>query len=248
MNSLLQLFRVLWKAYFLAISLISLALLYPIFYILLSNKKWFPVAFSLKKIWGWTLRFLSGMWMVYKKKSPFPEPPYIVCSNHSSYLDIIMMHAAMEDYTVFMGKAEIAKWPLVNIFFKKNMDIAVDRGSRIAGARSLELAGKEIDKGNCVVIFPEGTIPADAPKLKKFKNGAFKLAIEKQVPIVPISFPDTWKRLQSGAVLKAMGGAGQVRTYIHEPVSTEGMTEKDLVILRDRIFDIINEPLQDAGR
>ena len=141
-----------------------------------------------------------------------------------------------------MAKAELRSVPLFGLFFK-DMDIAVDRGSNVAGHKAFERAASDLDKGHSVVMFPEGTIPDNVPELGAFKNGPFKLAIDKQVPIVPITFINNYKILPAKIWTTNSGGPGIARVFIHEPISTKGMTEDNMVSLRQQVFDTINKTL-----
>ena len=89
----------------------------------------------------------------------------------------------------------------------------------------------------------EATIEAKG-QLKPFKNGAFRLAIENQVPVVPITYLGNWKLLQNGGFFKASGRPGMARVVVHAPVSTKGMTEEDLVPLRHRVRETIAQTLR----
>jgi 1-acyl-sn-glycerol-3-phosphate acyltransferase len=145
-----------------------------------------------------------------------------------------------------MGKQELDKAPLFRIFFRE-MNILVDRSSNTASHRAFMRAGQDIDKGDSVFLFPEGTISSFG-KLRGFKNGAFKLAIDKQVPIVPVTYLNNWKLLQNGGFFKAHGRPGISRVVIHEPIPTAGMTEKDLVSLRTKVYEIIQKELDDYNK
>jgi 1-acyl-sn-glycerol-3-phosphate acyltransferase len=223
---------------------LGLIILYPFFRILLSRQKWFPYAFKLKKFWAAWIMVIPGLVLKVKYKVPpakLPQP-CIYCGNHVSYLDIVASYLVIPNYFVFMGKQELNKAPLFRIFFKE-MNILVDRSSNIGSHRAFMRAGADIDKGHGVFLFPEGTISSYG-KLRGFKNGAFKLAIEKQVPIVPVTFLNNWKLLQNGGFFKAFGRPGISRIVIHEPISTIGMTEQDLVSLRTKVYDVIQEELE----
>ncbi|MEM9022495.1 MAG: lysophospholipid acyltransferase family protein [Bacteroidota bacterium] len=246
MYTLLAPLRVLWKVYFFLVFSLTLILLYPVFYLFLSRQKWFPLAFQSMRFWGFLLRTIPGIALLVKRKAPLPPAPFVICSNHSSYIDIIMMYGVIPNYFVFMGKAEINSWPLFRIFFTRQMNISVERGSVSGAQQALDRAREDLDKGHNIAIFPEGTIPSDAPNMLRFKNGAFKLAIDKQVPIVPVTFLDNWKRLQTGAVLKSRGGPGRARAIVHPAVPTKGLGEKDLLALRQRVYEIIQAPLAEA--
>ncbi|MCW3083432.1 MAG: hypothetical protein JWP12_798 [Bacteroidetes bacterium] len=244
MKYLLILPRVLWKILFLLNFVLGLIVLYPFFYLLLSRRKWFPLAFRLKRFWARWILFTPGLFLTVKYKNPRQQlpQPCIYCGNHVSYLDIIASYLITCNYFVFMGKQELDKAPLFRIFFRE-MNILVDRSSNIGSHRAFMRAGADIDKGDSVFLFPEGTISSFG-KLRGFKNGAFKLAIEKQVPIVPVTFLNNWKLLQNGGFLKSHGRPGISKVVVHEPISTVGMTEQDLVSLRSKVHGIISAELE----
>jgi 1-acyl-sn-glycerol-3-phosphate acyltransferase len=235
--------RALWKIVFVLNFVLGLIVLYPLFYIFLLKESWFPYAFKLKKFWARWILLIPGIFLDIKRKTPKEQlpQPCIYCSNHVSYLDIVVSYLVIPNYFVFMGKQELNKAPLFRVFFKK-MNILVDRKSNVASHRAFLRAGSDIEKGNSVFLFPEGTISCEG-KLRGFKNGVFRLAIEKQVPIVPIVFFNNWKILQNGGFFKAFGKPGVSRVLVHEPISTIGMTENDLISLRTKVYDIINNEL-----
>lgn len=198
----------------------------------------------LKRLDGAMAIFLSGIFYkrYYNVKIKEIPQPCVVVANHASYLDIILAYHALPINLIFMAKAELLKVPLFNIFFKK-LDVPVNRKSNSDAHKALQKAAEEIDKGNNMFIFPEGTISNEG-KLKSFKNGAFKLAIDKQVPIVPITFISNWKLLQNGGFFKSLGRPGLAKIVIHEPISTKGMTDENLVSLREKVRDLTLETLK----
>ncbi len=243
MKHLLIIPRVLWKTLFLANFVLGLIVLFPFFYFFLSNKKRFNYAFQLKKVWAAWILTIPGIFIkVNRKISKHKLPqPCVYIANHVSYLDIVASYLIIPNYFVFMGKQELDKAPLFRIFFKE-MNILVDRKSNVGSHRAFLRAGKDIEEGNSVFLFPEGTISSNGA-LRGFKNGAFKLAIEKQVPIVPITFLNNWKLLQNGGFLKSYGKCGISRIVVHKPIPTVGMTENDLIHLRSQVHNIIQNEL-----
>lgn len=238
-------FRWVFKIWFGTVFFLSLLVLYPFFRLLLRRERDYPKAFRLMRVWG---RFLNVALLVpasVERRGRLPAPPYVACVNHSSYLDIIHTYSVLPDYFLFMGKYELLKWPLFNIFFK-GMNIAVNRGSRTEAAKALLKAARALDKGASVAIFPEGTIPHTAPRMKPFKDGAFKLAIEKQVPIVPITFLDHWRLFGDPEDPLSRARPGIARAVVHEAIETRGLTEADLDNLRQRVFERIEAPLIQA--
>ena len=236
--------RTLWKIWFILSFLVTLVIFYPVFLVLLSNEKWFGSAFSLMRVWAKGLCYCSGIFPSVKYEidlEKIPQPCVFV-SNHSSYLDILLSCVSIPQYFIFVGKQELDKAPLFRIFFKQ-MNILVNRKSNVDSHRAYLRSGEKIDKGQSVFIFPEATISSGG-NIIPFKNGAFKLAIDKQVPIVPLVFFDNWKHLQNGGFLTANGRPGRVRALMRNAVETKGMTNADLIPLREKLKNIIQESLQ----
>ncbi len=169
--------------------------------------------------------------------------PFLICSNHSSFLDIPCLYSIFDKYFVFTGKKEVEKWPLFNIFYKSGMNILVDRYNKMGLLKAFKRMMEVIDEGHPLVILPEGTISKNAPKLTEFKTGAVSLAIRKQVPILPITFTTNWIRLQRKGLLKGKGSPGISEVIIHPNISTSGLTTNDTDMLQLKLHGIINSPL-----
>lgn len=247
MKKLKEILGGLWKIYTLTWFTVLLILLYPFYLLFLSNEKHFNKGFNLLLVHTWVLMSLVGIFISVKNKHRIKKgQAYVVTPNHSSYLDIPILYQTFTKYFVFMGKKELANVPVFNIFFKK-MNITVDRKSIMSGKRAMDRCANELDKGHSVVVFPEGTISENVPEMLHFKNGAFKLAIEKQVPVIPITFFTNYKILEMGGLFSGKAGPGISRAVIHEPIPTKGMTEEDIVPLRDKVYNIINGELLAYG-
>ncbi len=200
--------------------------------------------FKLKRFWARIIALLVGLYPQVKFRQhryKMPNPCIIVC-NHTSYLDIVFSPFFIDHTAVFMAKVELMKIPLFGAFFKY-FDIPVDRESRTGSHRSFVAASQKIDQGVSVIIYPEGTISNEG-RLKPFKNGAFKLAIEKQVPIVPAVNLNNWQFLQNGGFFKSHGSPGIPRIIVGQPIYTTGMTEEHVEELKDKVFTFIHEELK----
>jgi 1-acyl-sn-glycerol-3-phosphate acyltransferase len=95
-----------------------------------------------------------------------------------------------------------------------------------------------------VVIFPEGTIPIDTPKMRRFKSGAFKLAIDKKVPVLPIVFLDNYKLMEDKGVWQSFARPGNAHVIVLPEIDTTNLTEQDLVPLRNEVYNKINQHLK----
>ena len=239
-------FRLLYKIYNLLYFILILILFYPIFKFLLAKEERFPTAFK-------AIRFFSQLWLygvgvfvrVKGKENILKDQPFLICSNHSSFVDPAPLYAVFKQYFVFTGKKEIEKWPLFHIFYTSGMNILVDRHSKIGALKSFKKMIAVIDAGHPLVILPEGTIPHDAPRLGEFKSGAVSIAIQKQIPIVPVTQTTNWKRLQRNGFINGKSSPGIAEVIIHKPISTIGLTRDDAETLQNQLHDIINAPLKE---
>ena len=243
MKKLKEILGGLWKIYVFLWFTILLLVLYPLYLSFLLTEKHFNKGFLLLRFHTGLLMYLSGIFISVKNKHYIKKgQAYVITPNHSSFLDIIILYQTFTQYFIFMSKKSLATIPVFNIFFKK-MNIPVDRRRARDGKRSMDRCGKELEKGHSVVMFPEGTISAKVPELLRFKNGAFKLAIEVQVPIIPITFFTNYKRLEMAGLFSGKAGPGIAKAIIHEPIPTIGMTEEDIPQLKEKVFNIINNEL-----
>lgn len=236
--------RALWKLFFLLNFLIGLMVLFPFFRILLWNKKWFPAAFKLMRFWAWWIVSIPGIFVKKEERFSIDEikGPCVFCANHQSYLDIVLSYCIFPHYFIFLGKAELDKAPLFRVFFER-MNILVERKNKIAAANAYKKCAERIENGESVFLFPEGTISSKG-KMIHFKSGAVKLAVEKQVPIVPVTYLNNYKLLQNGGLFKSHGRPGIARVVIHKPIETKGLSEENLVSLNQQLFETINEPFK----
>jgi 1-acyl-sn-glycerol-3-phosphate acyltransferase len=219
---------------------LTFLILFPFFYVLLQRRVWFVHVKKLKWLWGSLIAHNAGVFYSVKREGkPHKNGTFVYVSNHTSYLDVVLSYVIIRGYFHTMGKAELRKIPLFGLFFKE-MNIPVDRGSVRDSHKAFVRAGQDIEKGISIYIFPEGTIPPHSPRLGRFKSGPFRLAIEKQVPVVPITWVNNWKLLPDGKnSLRSPGGPGIARAIIHEPIPTAGMTEADVEALSMRVREVI---------
>jgi len=243
MRLLAAITRPIWKLWFFLCFAIPFLILFPFFYIGLVRGN-FDFVYRLKRVWTYAISIGTGLFPLIKyqsKKKKLPKPCIIV-SNHTSYLDIVFSTFYIDHTAVYMGKYELLQIPLFKYFFKY-LDIPVNRKSIKDSHKAFSDAGKKIDEGLSQVIYPEGTI-SEFGKLKPFKNGAFKLAIEKQVPIVPVANLNNWKYLQNGGFFKSYGRPGRPVIIVGEPISTIGMEDKNIAELKDKVHTFIAQELE----
>jgi 1-acyl-sn-glycerol-3-phosphate acyltransferase len=189
---------------------------------------------------------VSGIFFRIKYEAPIDwKRTYIICGNHTSNLDVSAINLAAKNNHAFIGKEELLD-NLVLGFFFRTIDITVNRESKISSFRAFKQGAEKLKDGISVVIFPEATIPlVYPPELSPFKNGAFRLAIELQIPILPITSLDTWKVLwNTGSQYGSRPGICNI--FVHKPIETAHLTLDDADALRDEVYEIIKQKLQTA--
>lgn len=187
---------------------------------------------------------LAGVFikMDFEKKLD-SKKTYIYCANHTSNLDIVLFCLLAKGRYHFMGKEELTKNPVLGMFFR-TIDIAVSRESKISAFRAFKKAGENLEKGMSLIIFPEGKIDdLYPPVLHEFKNGPFRLAIEKNIPIVPVSIINVWQIMWDSG-FRYGTRPGIVDVYVHEPILTSILAIESADVLKEEIFNKINSKLQ----
>ena len=184
-----------------------------------------PVMATLNPLWSF--RYSGAM-------PKNPRRPYVVVSNHESFADILLIsHLPWE--MKWLSKAELFRIPIMGWMMWLAGDIPVKRGFGPSAVEAMERCRKVLRQKVSVMIFPEGTRSKTA-ELLPFKDGAFRLAVEAGVPILPLALSGT------GTALPKHGwrfGRSAAHLRVLEPVETAGLTLADVPSLKARVRDLI---------
>ena len=167
--------------------------------------------------------------------SNLPEGPCVYVANHASYLDAIVLLTALHPDTRFVIKGEFERVPVLGRLMRRCDHVLIDRQSAEKSLAGLGELAVRLQRGESLVIFPEGTFTHEAG-LRPFKLGAFRLAAEAGVPIVPIILRGTRTALRDGARLPSHTA---IEIEILRPLAPEGTALADIVRLRDQAADAI---------
>ncbi|MCT4589583.1 MAG: 1-acyl-sn-glycerol-3-phosphate acyltransferase [Carboxylicivirga sp.] len=140
---------------------------------------------------------------------------YVIIANHQSGYDIFLLYGWLGVDFKWIMKKELRKAPGIGYASHKVGHIFLDRSSPRAAMESIEEAKRKLVNGTSVVVFPEGT-RSGSNEMRRFKKGAFKIAFELGLPILPVSIVDTYKVYNKGLNLLP----GKVQMQIHDPIDT----------------------------
>lgn len=203
----------------------------------LSNK---PTVFFAKYMWSPVALIIFGGRLRIEgyEKIKDLKVPYVVMSNHCSYLDIPVIFKTFPVYLYFVAKKELRRMPFLGWFMILAGMIFIDRKNTASAKESLSQAAELIRNGKHIVIFPEGTASKDG-KVASFKKGGFHMADEADAWIVPVQIEGTYKVWPSASKLKARSGIITVK--IADPVSPDEYRKLDLEERIDKLRNTIIE-------
>jgi 1-acyl-sn-glycerol-3-phosphate acyltransferase len=186
----------------------------------------------------WRLR-VEGRW-------PEGKGPFVVLANHQSILDILLLSRLPREMK-WVAKEELFRIPWVGWMLRMSGDIPIRRGDAESGGEALGRARTYLERGMSVMIFPEGT-RSKTGQLLPFKSGAFRLALETGIPILPIAVHGTARGMPKGG---PWVNPCRATARILEPIETASAGEDGAsrlkVLVRGRIQAAVDELAREAG-
>ena len=228
---------VLYRIWFYILVAVPIFLFFPLLFISTLSEKWYPQFFWLaRNIWATPILYGMGCPPIIKREQKLERgKSYMLIANHTSMLDIMLMLKVSRNPFVFVGKKELSKIPVFGFFFKR-VCIMVDREDTRSRTGVYRRAQRRLNQGLSICIFPEGGVPEEHVVLDTFKDGAFKMAIAHNIPIVPVTFYDSKKRFSFSFW---SGGPGKLRAKIHTFFETGILAEDDKTTLREEVREVI---------
>ena len=193
------------------------------------------IGHQLNRLWGYLILFMGGI-RIRHHGYYFPKEPCIIVTNHRSYLDIPVCYTTFPPRVAFLGKAELARIPLYGWTYKR-LHVIVDRKDPQARKNSLIAVAKKLKQGISVLIYPEGTTRHPRP-LGKFYDGAFVLAHELKVPLLPLVMVGTDRCLSADG--RFLMRPGIIDCYFHPLIPPNEPPE----VLREKVYLWMEEMLR----
>ena len=221
----------LYRIWFYILVAIPIIALFPVLIISVLKESWYPLFFRIARFWAWFILIGMGFRVhIEREETPKSNESYMFVANHTSMADIMLMLVTVKNPFVFVGKAELAKIPMFGFFYKRT-SILVDRNDAKSRQTVFLRAQRRLKQGMSICIFPEGGVPDESIVLDEFKDGAFRMAINHQIKIVPITFGDNKKRF---SYTFFSGSPGVMRAKVHRFIATTGLTVKDTKQLNEQ--------------
>lgn len=169
-----------------------------------------------------------------------PPEPAVVVANHASYLDGILLTAVLPHRYRFVIKREVTRVPVMNFFLQRIGAHFVERFDTHGSARDARKIMQTAANGHSLAFFPEGTFAAE-PGLRPFRNGAFRVAARRSLPLVPLTIRGTRQMLPAQIWLPR---PAQLSVTIADPLLTDGDSDirEAMQHCRQRILQALDEP------
>ncbi len=193
-------------------------------------------------IWARLMSLATPMFVTVRGRENIdPRQSYVVVSNHRSQYDIFVLYGWLGVDFKWVMKKELRKVPALGVACEKLGHIYIDRSHPQAAVESIKQAGRTIVNGTSVIFFPEGTRSATG-RLGPFKKGAFMMALDLNLPILPVTITGTEKILPPRSLRLLPGKAAMT---IHPPIATEGFSHGNLAELMEKVREVMVKGLEE---
>jgi len=203
---------------------------------ILKEKTGRTISFYFLKFWAWGFSFFTFLWFTAGGEKIDTSRAYIYVGNHSSFLDAVAIVICIPQAFSPLGKIEMLKVPVFGWIYKR-LVVVIDRSSRASRDHSVAELRKDLADGQSILIFPEGTMNKSDQPLNPFYDGAFRLAIETQTPVLPFAILNSRAHLPRTDPF--MLNPGMIRTIFGETIEVEGLGAEDIEELKRKTFNAI---------
>jgi 1-acyl-sn-glycerol-3-phosphate acyltransferase len=196
--------------------------------------------YRMGRMWNWAVAKCMGItFTISGAEKIVPGESYIITPNHQSFADILALFVNLPVPFRWVIKKELLKIPLFGRALGATGAICLDRSDREQSVKSLQEGTNKLGGGWSVLIYPEGTRSPDG-LLHAFKKGAFMMAVQTGIPILPVTCNGAFKIMPRNSLLFR---PGRVTLAIGDPIVTKELTENSVLDLMERTWQAINSHL-----
>ena len=241
LRSLHKLVIKIWWAWFYTLAAMQTILYFPFLVIILMLPRGYAKLFWIaRNLWSRIILHGSGFYLSFEDQHKLKtETNCLLIANHTSYMDIFLMFILNKTPFTFVGKKELYSIPIFGYIYKRAA-ILVDRSNSKSRYEVYGRANKLLEEGYNICIFPETNYLDETAVLADFKHGAFKIAIENKLPIIPIVMFDCKLKFPWYPIF---GKPGQLRAKVLDKIEVNDLTEEDIPELIDKTRKIMKDEL-----
>lgn len=204
----------------------------------LLGRKFSWIGYTFLWIWSWIFSMLTFIRYDFNGREKIHRgTSYIYVSNHTSFLDIPGIRLMIPGEFRPIAKKELLKIPIFG-FIVKAATVVVDRSNAQSRKKSMDTLLETLKGGISILVFAEGTQNRTKEILQPFKDGAFRIAVDSQLPIVPLVVIGAGPLMPPGTLTIK---PGKINVIAGDPISVEGLTTNDVQALKQKVFDAMLE-------
>jgi len=189
-------------------------------------------------LWSWIFSILTFIRYEFYGRENFKKGrAYVLVSNHTSFLDLPGLRMLIPGQFRPLAKKELKKLPVFG-WIATGATVIVDRSSHDSRKKSIDKLKSILREGISILIFAEGTQNRTKEILQPFHDGAFRIAVDTQQPILPISVVGAGKLMPPGTIKLR---PGKIKIYVGEEIPTQGLGVADSSSLKQKTFDIMKK-------
>jgi 1-acyl-sn-glycerol-3-phosphate acyltransferase len=199
---LISIFSILYWTWFIITNIILFSIALAIWFLTVLFDKKLVILHRFSSLWGHSYIWLNPLWPLKMtgRKNIKRGRTYVIISNHQSMLDILVLYGLFRHYK-WVSKKENFSIPIIGWLMRLNRYIELERGNTGSYLTMMKKIRKTLNDGNSILMFPEGTRNQTGGGLSPFRDGAFRMALENKVGLIPIVLDGTGYTIPKGKII-----------------------------------------------
>ena len=238
-NTGLAFFSILFWLWFILTNIAMFAIAFVIWLFTFPFSKKLALLHLFSSFWGHSYMWLNPLWptRICGRENIKQGKTYVIISNHQSMLDILVLYGLFRHYK-WVSKKENFSIPIIGWLMRLNRYVEIDRSSKRSYMNTLHKVEQHLIRGNSVLMFPEGT-RGPGGLIQPFKEGAFRMALENRVGIIPVLLDGTVATIPRGKII--LSGKTPITVRVYPEIPYESFRDKSSKQLMNEVRDWMME-------